>query len=95
MMTNQEYQIRCFLSRTNLGKDQAIKYIKKNYGVNALPIYEEVERQKREDSVLFYDRKAMRVSLMVLVGAKDYGNFVSAEPRKKFAPMSNNKVVRF
>lgn len=95
MMTEQEYQIRCFLSRTNLGKDQALRYIKKNYGIDALPIYEEIERKKRDDSVLFYDRKAMRVSLMVLVGAKDYGNLVSAEPRKKFAPMSNNKVARF
>jgi len=94
-MTETEYQIRCFLSRTTLTKESALKYIKDTYNVNALPIYEEIERQNREDSALSYDRKAMRVSLIVLVGTKDYGNFVTAEPRKKFAPMSNNKVVRF
>ena len=94
-MTETEYQIRCFLGRTTLSKENALKYIKDTCNINALSIYEEIERQNREDSALSYDRKAMRVSLMVLVGAKDYGNFVTAEPRKKFAPMSNNKVVRF
>lgn len=94
-MTEQEYQIRCFFSRTNLGKDQALDYVWENYKIDALPIYEEIERQKQDDSALSYDRKAMRVSLIALVGSKDYGNFVTDEPRRRLAPMSNNKVVRF